>query len=559
MKISNKISSFILFLLVVLCANTIIGLTQLSKIGRELQDVVKQDMVLTEFIMLIEKHQFQKAILFERVIRVGEEIGFEQMTVARKRYLLNHLNWIRQGFEKLQSEVQSDIEKGMEIIHKGLAADPSSEEKQGLNEVMVLLKEVDLIHAEYCDVTQAFFDLVNTGDHKISFEDIEKVEVAEKHLNKKLGTIIDEVKGFAKASLTRAEREESIARRILWVSFAISLLISVIIAYAIIRSILKPLKILVKAAHQIGGGNFVVNLDDATHDEIGEVSRAINAMAEKLAEVNAELEHKNQSLSESLDVTQKQKIDLEKVNKELDRFVHTVSHDIKAPLTGIIGYGNYLDKQYQDTFDDRGARSVKGIIRQAERLNQLINDLLALTRISRVKNPYEKASIKKLVRSVLERLEFSIQKNQVKVHVAADLPTIVCDRIKLSEVFLNLLSNAIKFSVKDNNAPEVRIGYKDQQDAYEFYVQDNGIGIAPEDQSKVFDMFKRLDSATHYEGTGAGLAIVKEVINDHGGRIWVESELGQGTAFHFTIPKHIAVTSVEGQAADPSGGETPEE
>jgi signal transduction histidine kinase len=554
MKISNKISSFILFLLVVLCANTIIGLTQLSKIGRELQDVVKQDMVLTEFIMLIEKHQFQKAILFERVIRVGEEIGFEQMTVARKRYLLNHLNWIRQGFEKLQSEVQSDIEKGMEIIHKGLAADPSAEEKQGLNEVMVLLKEVDLIHAEYCDVTQAFFDLVNTGDHKISFEDIEKVEVAEKHLNKKLGTIIDEVKGFAKASLTRAEREESIARRILWISFAISLLISVIIAYAIIRSILKPLKILVKAAHQIGGGNFVVNLDDATHDEIGEVSRAINAMAEKLAEVNAELEHKNQSLSESLDVTQKQKIDLEKVNKELDRFVHTVSHDIKAPLTGIIGYGNYLDKQYQDTFDDRGARSVKGIIRQAERLNQLINDLLALTRISRVKNPYEKASMEKLVRSVLERLEFSIQKNQVKVHVAADLPTIVCDRIKLSEVFLNLLSNAIKFSVKDNNAPEVRIGYKDQQDAYEFYVQDNGIGIAPEDQSKVFDMFKRLDSATHYEGTGAGLAIVKEVINDHGGRIWVESELGQGTAFHFTIPKHIAVTSVEGQAADPSGG-----
>lgn len=543
-----------MFLLVVLCANTIIGLTQLSKIGRELQDVVKQDMVLTEFIMLIEKHQFQKAILFERVIRVGEEIGFEQMTVARKRYLLNHLNWIRQGFEKLQSEVQSDIEKGMEIIHKGLAADPSAEEKQGLNEVMVLLKEVDLIHAEYCDVTQAFFDLVNTGDHKISFEDIEKVEVAEKHLNKKLGTIIDEVKGFAKASLTRAEREESIARRILWISFAISLLISVIIAYAIIRSILKPLKILVKAAHQIGGGNFVVNLDDATHDEIGEVSRAINAMAEKLAEVNAELEHKNQSLSESLDVTQKQKIDLEKVNKELDRFVHTVSHDIKAPLTGIIGYGNYLDKQYQDTFDDRGARSVKGIIRQAERLNQLINDLLALTRISRVKNPYEKASMEKLVRSVLERLEFSIQKNQVKVHVAADLPTIVCDRIKLSEVFLNLLSNAIKFSVKDNNAPEVRIGYKDQQDAYEFYVQDNGIGIAPEDQSKVFDMFKRLDSATHYEGTGAGLAIVKEVINDHGGRIWVESELGQGTAFHFTIPKHIAVTSVEGQAADPSGG-----
>ncbi len=532
-----------MFLLIVLCANTIIGLTQLSKIGQELNDVVKQDMALTGFIQLIEKHQFQKAILFERVIRVGEEIGFEEMTVNRRRYLLSHLEWIQQGFENLQELVQDDIKKGLEIVNAGIVASDSPEEVQGLNNVLGLLQEVETVHQKYCDVTDEFFGLVSKGDHKISFEDIEKVEGAEKHLAARLEVIVEEVKGFAKGSLRRAENEEDLARKILWVSFAISLFISIIIAFAIIRSILKPLKILVKAAHQIGGGNFVINLDDASHDEIGEVSRAMNAMAEKLAEVNEELEHKNERLSKNLKVTRRQKVDLEKVNKELDRFVHTVSHDIKAPLTGIVGYGNYLEKKYKDVFDPKGLRSVQGIIRGAERLNQLINDLLALTRISRVKNPYEQVAIRDLVQSVLDRLEFNINKFQVEVVLPQDLPSVVCDRIKLSEVFLNLLSNAIKFSTRQDDRPKIEIGFKDHPDKYEFFVKDNGIGIAKEDQPKVFGMFQRLNSASHYEGTGAGLAIVKEILLDHGGDIWIESELGEGTAFHFTIPKDLGVSA----------------
>ncbi len=544
MKISNKISSFILFLLVVLCANTIIGLTHLSKIGGELNEVVKQDMGLTEFIMLIEKHQSQKAILFERVVRVGEEMGFEDLSVGRRRYLMNHLNWIRVGFEKLQNSVQEDIDQGIKIVKEGMESSDSQEEKAGLRSVLELLEEVDNVHGKYCDVTKQFFALVNQGDHEIDFDDIGKVEKAEKHLSSKLESIVEAVKGFAKESLVRADKEEDFARKILWISFVISLFVSVIIAFAIIRSILKPLKILVKAANQIGGGNFVVNLDDASHDEIGEVSRAINAMAEKLAEVNSELENKNEILSESLSITNKQKIDLEKVNKELDRFVHTVSHDIKAPLTGILGYGNYLDKKYKDTFDPKGIRSVQGIIKGAERLNQLINDLLELTRISRVKNPYEKVAMGELINAILERLEYNINTNKVEVAVAGAMPTLVCDRIKLSEVFLNLLSNAIKFSSKNNPSPKVEIGFSDKGDKFEFFVKDNGIGIAKEDQAEVFGMFKRLNSASDYEGTGAGLAIVKEIVTDHNGDIWIESEEGKGTTFYFTISKDFK-TSVE--------------
>lgn len=553
MKISNKISSFILFLLLVLCANTIIGLTQLSKIERELNEVVKQDIRLSSFVESVVSNLYREAILYERTIRIGEELGFEDVSATRRRYLLSHLDTMKEGFKGLQESIVEDLTVGIEIVEKGMKTQDSSEGKEGFDHVMALFLEVKQVHAEQSEIIDQFFHLINSEEYKISFEDLEKIESAQRRIKKYLKVVREEVEGFSADSLLRAEKEQGVARKLLWISFIISLFISVIISFAIIQSIINPLKILVKAANQIGGGNFVVNLDDVSHDEIGEVSRAMNSMAEKLAEVTAELERKNKSLSENLSVTNRQKLDLEKVNKELDRFVHTVSHDIKAPLTGIIGYGNYLDNKYANVFDPRGARSVQGIIRGAERLNQLINDLLELTRISRVKNPYEKVAIGALIQSVLERLEFNINKYNVEIVITPNLPEIICDRIKMGEVFLNLLSNAIKFSSKNSRFPKIEMGFIEQRNAYEFFVKDNGIGIAKEDQEQVFGMFKRLNSASEYEGTGAGLAIVKEIISDHRGRIWVESELGKGTEFHFTIPKDIQLTLMENEDASVKG------
>jgi len=120
------------------------------------------------------------------------------------------------------------------------------------------------------------------------------------------------------------------------------------------------------------------------------------------------------------------------------------------------------------------------------------------------------------------------------------MPTIVCDRIKLTEVFLNLINNAIKFSSKQKEKPVVEVEYTENDDAYQFSVKDNGIGIDPKYHDQIFGIFKRLHTSDEYEGTGAGLGIVKRVIEDHGGRIWVESEPGQGATFCFTIPKDLS-------------------
>jgi light-regulated signal transduction histidine kinase (bacteriophytochrome) len=139
------------------------------------------------------------------------------------------------------------------------------------------------------------------------------------------------------------------------------------------------------------------------------------------------------------------------------------------------------------------------------------------------------------------------------------MPTIVCDRIKLTEVFLNLINNAIKFSSKQEAKPVVDVKYEDSGDLHQFSVKDNGIGIDPKYHDKVFGIFKRLHSQDEYEGSGAGLGIVKKVIEDHKGKVWIESEAGKGTKFLFTIPKNLKVSKGEEEKGETSEGDAPEE
>lgn len=238
----------------------------------------------------------------------------------------------------------------------------------------------------------------------------------------------------------------------------------------------------------------------------------------------------------------KQKEDLEKVNLELDSFVYTASHDLRAPLRGIASFATFLEEDYKDKLDKNGKDYLNEIRKGANRLSTLIDDLVALSRISRIKNPYEKIQVKSLIQSINERIKFDIKKHKVELKIQDGIPEIICDRIKLGVVFLNLINNAIKFSSKNNKENvRVEIGYKNKNGFNEFYVKDNGIGIDPKYHSKVFGIFKRLHKQREYEGTGAGLSIVKNIIDDLGGTIWIESQLGTGSTFYFTVPKGLKI------------------
>lgn len=233
-------------------------------------------------------------------------------------------------------------------------------------------------------------------------------------------------------------------------------------------------------------------------------------------------------------------VELEAKNAELERFTYTVSHDLKSPLITIRGFLGFLEKAALEGNTEAVKADMVRIINATDKMELLLNELLKLSRIGRLMNPPEDVSFGDLTREAMKLVSGRLIEKCVEVEIAPDLPVVYGDRLRLREVLQNLLDNALKFMV-DQPQPRIEVGLRHDGDEPVFYVRDNGIGIDPRFHYKVFGLFKKLDSQA--EGTGVGLAIVKRIIEVHGGRIWVESEgEGKDTTFCFTLPKLRAET-----------------
>ena len=230
--------------------------------------------------------------------------------------------------------------------------------------------------------------------------------------------------------------------------------------------------------------------------------------------------------------------ELQKINKELDNFTYVVSHDLRAPLRAIKSFGSFLVEDYKSTLPSEAQEYIDEICKGADRMNTLLDDLLTLSRISRINNPFKTIDIQNMFLVVQKMLEFDIKQYNVEINILSTLPHIYGDPIKLELVFSNLLKNAIKFSSK-RTPPVIEIGYTDKPDYHEFSIKDNGIGIDPKYNRHIFELFKRLHPSDQYEGTGVGLNIVKKIIDEHKGNVRVESEIDKGATFFFTISKRL--------------------
>ncbi len=227
-------------------------------------------------------------------------------------------------------------------------------------------------------------------------------------------------------------------------------------------------------------------------------------------------------------------IELQGQNAELERFNYTVSHDLKAPLVTIKGFLGLLQKDINAQDQEAIERDAEQIGDAADKMGQLLEELLELSRIGRQINAPENLDLNQLMQEALARVAIQIEKQNVEVRVAPDMPTVFGDPGRLLEVFQNLIDNSIKF-MGSQQAPRIEIGAHRDNGEVHCFVRDNGIGIASEYQGRVFELFERLD--TRVEGTGVGLALIKRIIEVHGGRIWIESEgEGQGATFWFTLP-----------------------
>ena len=255
----------------------------------------------------------------------------------------------------------------------------------------------------------------------------------------------------------------------------------------------------------------------------------------RLRQTEEKLQHMNDELS-------RQAVELRRSNEDLQQFAYVASHDLQEPLRTVISYAQLLSRRYQGKLDADADDFIDYVRAGATHMQELITDLLAFSQVQTKGQPFAMTDCEKVLARVLLRLQAQIEETRAVV-THDSLPTVFADVTQLGQVLQNLLSNALKFHGKQ--PPRVHVSAQSDGKQWVFAVRDQGIGLEPTHAARIFQVFQRLHSRRAYPGTGIGLAICKRIIEQHGGRIWVESELGKGATFLFTLP------AVPGEADGP--------
>ena len=311
----------------------------------------------------------------------------------------------------------------------------------------------------------------------------------------------------------------TVLRNIAIVLGGVSSIAVILVGISFSISTSRPINRLTAAAKKISNGNYDYSVEIDRHDEIGALAVSFNNMTSKLThEIN---EH------------EKAEARLTGLNKELEAFCYSVSHDLRAPLRGIEGFSRALEEDYADKFDLQGKDYLRRICTASHKMDNLITDLLDLSRITRSKMKHEKVDLSALVKSKALELQETEPERQVEF-VIAEGDCTDGDTKLLKIAIDNLMDNAWKFTGKHSQA-RIEFGISLQDGESVYFISDDGVGFDMTYADKLFGAFQRLHSITEFEGTGIGLATVNRIIQRHGGNIWAEGEIGQGAKFCFTL------------------------
>ena len=265
-------------------------------------------------------------------------------------------------------------------------------------------------------------------------------------------------------------------------------------------------------------------------DEVGALAREYDQLLDRLAQSYTDLQNEKQRLRH---MVEERTHKLQQSNQELEAFSYSVSHDLRAPLRGIDGFCHALLEDYSDRLDKTGRGYLTRVRACSQHMAQLIDDLLSLSRVSRVDLSWKAVNLSKLVEASVEKLQEQFPQRDVNIYVAEGV-RVQGDATLLGVVIDNLIGNAWKYTGKTNHAT-IEFGVKPMPSETAYFVRDNGAGFDMAYADKLFGTFQRLHGADEFEGTGVGLAIVRRVVERHNGRIWAEAKPGQGATFHFTL------------------------
>jgi signal transduction histidine kinase len=325
-----------------------------------------------------------------------------------------------------------------------------------------------------------------------------------------------------------------------------SLLIELLIAAAIIvvvagiglalllrRLVTRPVTDLAAEVRRVAAGDYEYTISSSGPPEVRALALDVNGMREQIAHDLAEVQLARAQIEQQAE-------ELTRSNRDLEQFAYVASHDLQEPLRKVASFCQLLQRRYAGRLDERADQYIGFAVDGAQRMQRLINDLLAFSRIGRLTSGFHEINLNDVV--VDAAAQFDGLREQTGAEITfEELPVVLGEDPLLGALFGNLIGNAIKFRHPDR-PPIVHIGVRQVGDEYEFTVEDNGIGIEPEFADKVFVIFQRLHAKETYPGTGIGLAIAKKIVEYHGGRIWIDSEHSDGTLFRFTLPVPVPAT-----------------
>jgi signal transduction histidine kinase len=336
------------------------------------------------------------------------------------------------------------------------------------------------------------------------------------------------------ALLLRAQRAEALV-------IAVAIVVAagaVIIELALIRAlVLRPLRRLRAGIEMVGRGNLDHRVGGAADDEIGDLARAFDRMADNLKTLTASRDELNREIDERKRIEhslQQSNAELAAINKELEAFSYSVSHDLRAPLRSIDGFSRALEEDYAQFLNPQALDDIQRVRASAQRMGQLIDDLLMLARLTRAEMKVETVDVSALAADIVADLNRTQPRPNAEWRIAPGL-TAPGDRRLLRIALENMLDNAWKFTAK---TPQPRIEFDaltDAQDNLVFYIKDNGAGFDYAYADRLFRPFHRLHTSAEFSGTGVGLATVYRIIARHRGRVWAESRPGGGATFYFTL------------------------
>lgn len=479
LTIAKKTALLFMVVILLMIANGVVSLLELYYAEKNVEEIVGE----TEKEQVI--HEFQSDV--------------ELLLIAVDDYIITGDTAYYDYYDSMNTKISSDVEELEELLI-------SKREKKLLDDIERNLDSIRMSIPTLISVAERkVSDSVALFIKRVGFKYDARInnDVA------KLNRLIIRKANKAYQNVQEERREAFI---VILITTLLVVIISILVVAFTMKYISRPIMKLVGIAQRIAARDFDVQLKAEKKDEIGMLMIAFNAMADEIS----------------------------KRYEELENFSYVAAHDLKSPLAAIVGSAEVLLDELEGKIDKEDEELLRNINESGNKLILLITDLLDFAKAGEIEFSKESVSINKMLESVKKDLSHTLKQKNVKFTVQDDLPDLVCDPDRLSQVWNNLISNSIKYN--DKPEPEIEIGMLDI-DTYEhqycFYVKDNGIGIEEKNWKSIFEPFKRAVASPQYEGSGVGLAIVKRIVEFHNGEIWVKSEMDEGTTFYITLPKHL--------------------